>query len=77
MHSPVDDVDCLRNRGQVFWMAGLLLVLATSPLDAQAYFITAGQSGTIDLDTGVATTLGPSIRSTFAAGLGQIRRVAL
>ena len=67
-------MDCLKNRGQVFWMAGLLLILATSPVraDDQAYFIASGQFGTIDLNTGVATMLGSNMLSAVVAGLGQV-----
>jgi len=65
-------MDCLKNRGQVFWMAGLLLVLAASALraDDKAYFI-GGQFGVVDLNTGVVTVLGTP--ATFPlAGLGQV-----
>lgn len=64
----------LKNRGQVFWMAGLLLVLAASPVRAadQAYFIAAGQFGTIDLSTGIATIFGTNSLTTFPAGLGEL-----
>src|SRR5579864_4594452 len=67
-------MDCLKNRGQVFWMAGLLLVLAASVVraDDQAYFISSGQFGTIDLDTGVATMFGSNLITAFVAGLGQV-----
>ena len=67
-------MDCLRNRGRVFWIADLLLVLAASPVraDDQAYFIASGQFGTIDLNTGVVTTLGSNMLSAFVAGLGQV-----
>jgi hypothetical protein len=67
-------MDSLKNRGQVFWMAGLLLALAASPVraDDQAYFISSGQFGTVDLDTGVATMFGSNSLTSFVAGLGQV-----
>jgi hypothetical protein len=67
-------MDILKNRGQVFWMAGLLLVLAACPVraDNQAYFISSGQFGTVDLDTGVATMFGSNSLTSFVAGLGQV-----
>jgi hypothetical protein len=67
-------MDNLRNRAPVLWMATLLLGLAASALKAanEAYFIsTGGQFGTIDLDTGAATTLGTSANSALA-GLGEV-----
>jgi hypothetical protein len=65
-------MDCLKNRGQVFRMAGLLLVLAASAVkaDDKAYFI-GGQFGTIDLNTGVTTVLGTPAPFPLA-GLGQL-----
>ena len=71
-------MDGLKNWRSMRLIAILLLVLSAPALraDDQAYFISGGQFGTIDLNTGVATLLNsPIYNFGFVAGLGELCRM--